>query len=108
MQFYPEPLVPLRVPTPEERLDPPLVDIYVPDGRRTGDKVNVREAQVIIARIEALDRWRSIGVISLIGAKQDATINHMLLEELGEEIMRPMACARRVWRSSRARLGCLS
>jgi hypothetical protein len=75
MQFYPEPLVPLRVPTPEERLDPPLVDIYVPDGRRTGDKVNVREAQVIIARIEALDRWRSIGVISLIGAKQDATIN---------------------------------
>jgi hypothetical protein len=83
MQFYPEPLVPLRVPTPEERLDPPLVDIYVPDGRRTGDKVNVREAQVIIARIEALDRWCSIGLISLIGAKQDATIDHMLLEELG-------------------------
>jgi very-short-patch-repair endonuclease len=99
MQFYPEPLVPLRVPTAQERIDPPLVDIYVPDGRRTGDKVNLREAQVIvdevrrlvqdprISRIEALDRWRSIGVISLIGAKQAATINHMLLEELGEEIM---------------------
>ena len=50
MQFYPEPLVPLRVPMPEERLDPPLVDIYVPDGRRTGDKVNVREAQVDFLR----------------------------------------------------------
>jgi hypothetical protein len=38
MQFYPEPLVPLRVPTAQERIDPPLVDIYVPDGRRTVDK----------------------------------------------------------------------
>jgi len=32
MGFYPEPLVPLRIPTAHERLDPPLVDIYVPDG----------------------------------------------------------------------------
>ena len=99
MQFYPEPLVPLRVPTAQERIDPPLVDIYVSDGRRTGDKVNLREAQVIVkevrrlvddhrlARIEALNRWRSIGVISLIGAKQAATIYRLLLEELGEEIM---------------------
>lgn len=99
MQFYPEPLVPLRIPTPQERIDPPLVDIFVPDGRRTGDKVNLREAQVIVeeiealiddprmARIEALNRWRSIGVISLIGAKQAALINRMLLDELGDEIM---------------------
>ena len=99
MQFYPEPLVPLRIPTPQERIDPPLVDIFVPDGRRTGDKVNLREAQVIVeeikaviddprmARIEAPNRWRSIGVISLIGAKQAALINRMLLDELGDEIM---------------------
>jgi very-short-patch-repair endonuclease len=99
MQFYPEPLIPLRVPTPQERIDPPLIDIYLSDGRRTGDKINLREAQVIVeevrrliedpslARIEGLDRWRSIGVISLIGAKQAAMINRMLLEELGEEIM---------------------
>jgi superfamily I DNA and/or RNA helicase len=75
------------------------LDIFVPDGRRTGDKINLREAQVIveeiktliddprIARIEALNRWRSIGVISLIGAKQAALINRMLLDELGDEIM---------------------
>jgi very-short-patch-repair endonuclease len=99
MQFYPEPLVPLRIPTAHERLDPPLIDIYVADGRRTGDKQNRREAEVIveeiqklvedprIARIEAANRWRSIGVISLIGAKQAALINRLLLEELGEEVM---------------------
>ena len=99
MHFYPEPLIPLRIPTAHERIDPPLVDIYVPDGRRTGDKVNLREAQVIVeevrhlidnphlARIDALDRWRTIGIISLIGAKQAAVTNRMLVEELGEEIM---------------------
>ncbi len=99
MQFYPEPLLPLRIPTPQERISPPLVDIFVPDGHRTGDKVNLREAQVIveeikaltadpqIARIENSNRWRSIGVISLIGAKQAAIINRMLLDELGDEIM---------------------
>ena len=38
MQFYPEPLVLLRVPTAQDRIDPPLVDIYLPDGRRTGDR----------------------------------------------------------------------
>jgi hypothetical protein len=64
-----------------------LIDIYVPNGRRTGDKVNRREAEIIveeirrlvedpvIARIDALSRWRTIGVISLIGAKQAALIN---------------------------------
>ena len=99
MQFYPEPLIPLRIPTAQERIAPPLLDIFVPDGHRIGDKVNLREAQVIveeikalvadprIARIEALDRWRSVGVISLIGAKQAALINRMLLDELGDEIM---------------------
>jgi REase_MTES_1575/AAA domain len=97
MQFYPEPLIPLRVPTAQERIDPPLVDIYVPDGSRTGDKVNLREAQIIVdevrrlvedpslAKNTALDRWRTIGVISLIGAKQAAMINKMLVDQLGEE-----------------------
>jgi superfamily I DNA and/or RNA helicase len=100
MPFYPELLVPLRVPTAQERLDPPLVDIYVPEGRRTEDKKNPREAEIIVeeirkfvsdpslSRVEAQDRWRTIGVISLIGGKQAALINRMLLDELGEEIMR--------------------
>jgi very-short-patch-repair endonuclease len=99
MQFYPESLVPLRIPTSQERIDPPLIDIYVPDGRRTGDKINRREAEVIVeeirrlvddpvmARIDALSRWRTIGVISLIGAKQAALINRILLEEFSEEVI---------------------
>ena len=94
MQFYPESLVPLRIPTSQERIDPPLIDIYVSDGRRTGDKINRREAEVIVeeirrlvddpvmARIDALNRWRTIGVIPLIGAKQAALINRILLENL--------------------------
>lgn len=96
-QFYTEALVPLRVPTTHERIDPPLVDIYVPDGRRTGDKVNLREAEVVVAEVCRIvasptlskigdgDRWRSIGVISLIGSKQAALVNRMLLDAVGEE-----------------------
>lgn len=97
--FYPEPLIPLRVPTVQERLDPPLVDIYVEDGRREGDKLNPREAEVIVeeirrfvedpslARVPGDGRPRTIGVISLIGAKQAALINKRLLDALGEETM---------------------
>lgn len=98
-QFYTEALVPLRIPTAHERIDPPLVDIYVPDGRRTGDKINRREAEVIVdevvrivgnpslSRVGDGERWRSIGAISLIGSKQAALINRMLLEALGEEMV---------------------
>ena len=96
-QFYTEDLVPLRVPTGNERLDPPLVDIFVTDGYRSGDKINHRESEVIVSEIRRIcetpslarisDDWRSIGVISLIGSKQAALINRMLLEELGEEMI---------------------
>ncbi|QDP27338.1 AAA domain-containing protein [Bradyrhizobium cosmicum] len=98
-QFYTEALVPLRIPTAHERIDPPLVDIYVPDGRRTGDKINRREAEVIVdevvrivgnpllSRVGDGERWRSIGAISLIGSKQAGLINRMLLEALGEEMV---------------------
>ena len=33
-RFYDKSLIPLRVPTASERLDPPLIDIYVPFGRK--------------------------------------------------------------------------
>lgn len=85
------------MPTADERIDPPLVDIYVADGKRTGDKINHREAEVIIeeikhivdtpalAKIGTSENWRSIGVVSLIGSKQAALISRLLLQELGEE-----------------------
>ena len=97
MQFYNEALIPLRIPAAAERLNPPLVDIYVADGRRTGDKLNQREADVVVdeiktiistpelAKVAGTGRFRSIGVVSLIGAKQAALINRMLIEAIGEE-----------------------
>ena len=91
-QFYPEKLVPLRVPTIQERLDPPLVDIYVPTGMRDKRrKINQAEAQVIVEEIEALTQEaaypRSIGVVSLIGSEQAEYIRGRLSDAIGEELM---------------------
>jgi very-short-patch-repair endonuclease/transcription elongation GreA/GreB family factor len=93
MQFYPEKLMPLRIPTAQDRLDPPLVDIYVPHGSRDKhQKINRAEADVIVEEIKALTtqpsmRKRSIGVISLIGAQQAEYIRTKLSESIGEELM---------------------
>ncbi len=91
-QFYPERLLPLRIPTVQERLEPPLVDIYVPAGRRDKHrKTNRAEADVIVEEIKALTREaahpRSIGVISLIGSEQAECIRATLCDVVGEELM---------------------
>lgn len=91
-EFYTQPLIPLRIPTANERLDPPLIDIFVRDGMRRGkSKINPREAEVIVEEIEAItsnpslatipgtSQPRSIGVISLIGGFQAAYIQKLLL-----------------------------
>ena len=96
MQFYNQDLVPLRVPKPSERLDPPLVDIYIEDGQRRGkSKVNPREAEIIVEEIASIvdgaltveGAARSIGVISLIGADQALHIQKLLMERIGEAAM---------------------
>jgi len=101
MQFYDEPLIPLRVPKGIERLDPPLIDILVEDGERRGkSKVNPPEAEVILDEIERIitdphlanvaegaGRPRSIGVISLIGSEQAAFIQKRLMDRVGEAAM---------------------
>ncbi len=93
MGFYPETLIPLRVPAAGERLDPPLVDIYVPHGTREGGrKINRAEADVVVAEVAALiaspeGAGRSIGVISLIGAEQAELVRVLLTERIGEEAM---------------------
>jgi len=93
MQFYPEKMLPLRVPQAHERLDPPLIDIYVPHGARgKRQKVNPAEADVIVEEIVAFTgrpemRNRTIGVISLVGAEQAEHIRSRLSETIGEEIM---------------------
>jgi hypothetical protein len=101
MQFYSEPLVPLRVAKAIERLEPPLIDILVEDGeRRAKSKINPPEAKVIVDEIEKIvknldlshfggdrDRPRSLGVISLIGADQAAYIQRALIDRIGETAM---------------------
>jgi very-short-patch-repair endonuclease len=92
MQFYPEKMVPLRIPEAHERLEPPLIDIYVPHGRRGRKKINAAEAEVIVDEIKALTanpetKSRTIGVISLVGAEQAEHIRAKLSETIGEELM---------------------
>ncbi|KKL50124.1 hypothetical protein LCGC14_2308650, partial [marine sediment metagenome] len=92
MQFYNEPLIPLRLPKISERLDPPLIQVYVPDGiRDERKKINNIEAEAIVEEIKRItsdQRYagRSIGVISLIGAQQAHAIQERLLFELGEDV----------------------
>lgn len=90
-RLYPEPLVPLRLPPASERLEPPLIDIYVPHGSKNGEE-NEAEAEVILDEIgeiiedETMSK-RSIGVISLIGARQAQAIYEGILDRYGPEIV---------------------
>ena len=92
MQFYNEPLIPLRIPKSSEKLTPPLIDVYVKGGcRDERSKVNEVEAGAIISEIKNLVsdqkyKGRSIGIVSLIGAQQAKYIQDQLLIELGEDI----------------------
>jgi very-short-patch-repair endonuclease len=84
-------LLPLRVPTVAERLDPPLIDVYVRHGQKRRD-INDAEADFIVTEIKRLAddptyARRTIGVISLIGDKQAKRINDLLSVELGLEVM---------------------
>jgi very-short-patch-repair endonuclease len=90
-RFYQNLLVPMRLPTASERLDPPLIDIFVRDGIKTGD-INLREAEVIVEEIRLLTEnpefeGRTIGVISMIGDKQAKLIYDHLMRDLGAEVM---------------------
>jgi very-short-patch-repair endonuclease len=93
-RYYGNNIVPLRLPKPSERMDPPLVDLLVEDGTRNGD-INRREAAVIVDEIasfvadERLHRHgkRTVGVISLHSDKQAKLIYDGLIERIGPERM---------------------
>jgi very-short-patch-repair endonuclease len=81
--FYRGAIQPLRIPKGTERIDPPLVDIYVEDGVRRRGSVNDREAAVIAEEIGALltdarFAGRTIGVVSLLGIEQAKTIDQQV------------------------------
>jgi hypothetical protein len=68
--FYKNQIRPLRVPKASERIDPPLVDVFIEQGMRDTKDVNKMEAEFIADEIEAILRDpmlrnRTIGVVSL-------------------------------------------
>lgn len=97
--FYKDQIRPLRVPKASERIDPPLVDVYVPDGARNKRDVNAQEAEFIASEIEAivrdpLLRNRTIGVVSLLGPEQAKHIYNLVVSrvDVAELERRKFAC----------------
>jgi very-short-patch-repair endonuclease len=81
-EFYQNEIKPLRIPHAEERLDPPLVDVYVKGGFRKGD-INDPEARAILMEIQAILKdpalaGRSIGVVTLLGTEQAVHIQKLI------------------------------
>ncbi|UYY59296.1 AAA domain-containing protein [Sphingomonas sp. S2-65] len=90
-QFYAHQLVPLRLPSASERLDPPLVDILVEDGYRKG-KINPPEVDCIVDAINRIAEdpamvSRSIGVTTLLGQEQAVAILTAIEHVLGADVM---------------------
>ena len=84
-QFYKGGIQPLRIPRASERLDPPLVDIYVPGGVRDRKDCNKLEAEAIADEINAIlaneaFSGRTIGVVSLLGMEQAKYIDALVRE----------------------------
>ena len=97
--FYKDFIQPLRIPKASERIDPPLVDVYVASGRRDTHDINRDEATAIVEEIEALlsDRRfakRTIGVVSLLGPDQAKYIDQKVRSrcDANELIRRKFDC----------------
>lgn len=81
-EFYSGDIKPLRVPKANERLDPPLIDVYVKGGTRKGD-TNPAEALAIVEEVEKILKapemdGRSIGIVTLLGNEQAKHINDLI------------------------------
>jgi len=81
--FYKGSILPLRIPKASERIDPPLVDIYVEGGIRDAHDCNRLEAEAVADEIVAIlkdDRFakRTLGVVSLLGMDQARHIDSLV------------------------------
>ncbi|MEX5746283.1 AAA domain-containing protein [Massilia sp. X63] len=97
--FYKDFIQPLRIPKASERLDPPLVDVFVANGYRTPKSQNPPEAEFIAAEIEAIladpaMRERTLGVVSLLGPEQAQWIDKLVRSrcDAAELARRNFAC----------------
>ncbi|MEK4126546.1 AAA domain-containing protein [Anoxybacillus sp. FSL W8-0382] len=94
-------MIPLRLPTKEEMLTPPVLAIRVVDGycSEGTEAINRPEAEKIVQDIAALLKdpaydGQTIGVIALQGNKQHELIEKMLRNTIGEQaiIERKIRC----------------
>lgn len=81
--FYNDAIQPLRIPLASERLDPPLVDVYVPSGMRDKKDQNHNEALAIADEIQSIFdnpamAGRTLGVVSLLGLEQARHIDEVV------------------------------
>lgn len=97
--FYEHAVLPLRVPRAGERIEPPLVDLFVEDGVRDGRDRNDAEAQAIADEIGAIlaDEslaGRTLGVVSLLGLEQARHIDAVVRArfEAAELLRRHFTC----------------
>lgn len=85
-EFYQNDIKALRVPKANERLDPPLVDVFVKGGHRDGD-INAAEAKAVVDEVKqilgdsAFD-GRSIGIVTLLGTEQAAHIHELVSQQI--------------------------
>ncbi|MGZ9711216.1 AAA domain-containing protein [Glaciimonas sp. GNP009] len=85
-EFYKNEIRPLRIPSRSQRLDPPLIDVYVKTGYRKGD-INPPEADAIVDEIERIIAdptltGRSLGVVTLHGTAQAAHIHDLVHQRI--------------------------
>jgi superfamily I DNA and/or RNA helicase len=92
-QFYDNQLIPLRLPTPSERIVPSIVDVRIPNGLKVG-KINEHEVNEIVQRVQEMvisqsssSQRRTIGIISLMGDEQSRLIRIRLLDTIGPQRM---------------------
>lgn len=89
---YENKIIPLRLPTEQERIEPALLAKKVDGKRHRSRKINEIEATAIIQDIQQIIANptfanRTIGVISLLGYEQAEWIEQKLRETIGEEKM---------------------
>jgi AAA domain len=85
-EFYEGDIQPLRIPKASERIDPPLIDVFVKGGFRKGD-VNAPEAKAIVDEIKSILansklNSRTIGVVTLLGTEQAVHITKLINETI--------------------------
>lgn len=98
-RFYDGSIQPLRIPTAAKRLDPPLIDVYVKTGVRSGRDTNLEEAEYIAQEIAAIVanpklEDKTLGVVSLLGIDQAKLIDQMVRDRVDsmELIRRRFEC----------------